>query len=193
MRVHSKFVMCVFAVVVSGDWNRVQAGAESHFAEAIRRDFNGKSVALSLTGAAYREKFLLTIYAIGSYVAKDVEVKTAEQLAAADCHKCLQLQLQRDVSGKDMATNVRNSIQANYPTQFDDELRVLTNYMNANPVRRGDHVWLTHTPGVGFSCTITGKAPIAIKNPAFSRAVWDIYLGRRNLGAGIKSGLVGRL
>ena len=28
---------------------------------------------------------------------------------------------------------------------------------------------------------------------AFSRAVWDIYLGRNNLGEGIKKGLVSRV
>jgi hypothetical protein len=29
-------------------------------------------------------------------------------------------------------------------------------------------------------------------DPAFARAVWDIYLGRNNVGDAVKSGLVSR-
>ena len=65
--------------------------------------------------------------------------------------------------------------------------------MQPETVAKGDHIYLSHVPGVGLHCRIIGKAEFVIKNPQFSRAVWDIYLGKNNLNEAIKKGLVSRL
>ena len=56
--------------------------------------------------------------------------------------------------------------------------------------KENDRVWLTNVPGVGLCIKLEGKTEILIQNPQFSRAFWDIYLGRNNLGEDIKKGLV---
>jgi hypothetical protein len=38
-----------------------------------------------------------------------------------------------------------------------------------------------------------GKKDVFIANPAFSKAVWDIYFGKNNVGEDVKRGLVSRL
>ena len=54
-------------------------------------------------------------------------------------------------------------------------------------------IWLTHVPKVGLRCRINDRKPLLIKNVAFAHAVWDIYLGKKNVGERIKTGLTARL
>ena len=169
-------------------------GSDIEFDAMIHKRIGGKSITLALTGTALREKFFFNVYAIGSYVQKGTKVKTPEGLAAVDVHKRLHLILERDVSSADMAAAIKASITANYPEpQFATERRVLEQYIAANPVKRGEHVWLTHVPGVGLSWKIADKKEILIKNPKFSKAVWDIYFGPKNIGVAIKRNLSSRL
>ena len=53
------------------------------------------------------------------------------------------------------------------------------------PVVVGDPGWLR--------CQVTGAADLMVENPTFARAVWEIYLGRNNLGEPIKAALASRL
>ena len=52
---------------------------------------------------------------------------------------------------------------------------------------------LTSIPRKGLRCEVVGKTNVSIENPVFARAIWDIYLGRQNLGESIKAGLISRL
>jgi hypothetical protein len=154
----------------------------------------GREVKLVLTGCAVRQKLLVNVYSIGSYVAGDAGVKSAEQLASADCLKRLHLIMERTVDGKDMAEAFRAAIRMNYPEpQFTDEVNKLVQFMRNDSARKYDHIALTHIPGIGLHCVWAGKADFLIKNTAFSKAVWDIYLGKKNLGESIKQGLTSRL
>jgi hypothetical protein len=65
--------------------------------------------------------------------------------------------------------------------------------MRAIDFKKGDHIYLTHRPGVGLHCNVINKGEFTIENAEFSRAVWDIYLGKNNVGEGIKKGLTSRL
>jgi hypothetical protein len=150
-------------------------------------------VKLALTGAAVRTKYFVNVYTVGSYAQQGVAVRTAEELAAKDCPKLLLLIMERDVKGADMAEATEKAIRANYPApQFADEVKVMRESFARQDIRRSDRVWLTHVPGAGLRVTLEGKADVLIRNPQFSRAVWDIYLGKNNLGEDIKRGLVSR-
>ena len=159
----------------------------------IESNIGDQPVKLTLTGAAVRSKYFLTVYTVGSYVQEGVAVRTPEALSAADCPKQLLLILARDVAGADMAAATEQAIRANYPApQFTAEVKALREHFTRHDVKTADRVWLTHVPGVGLRITVEGKAEAVIRNPQFSRAVWDIYLGRHNLGDAIKKGLVSR-
>lgn len=170
------------------------SGSNVKYPATIDNKVGDKQVQLVLTGTALRKKFVFSVYAIGSYIAEGVSVSDADELAAKDCAKQLHLVMERDVGGREMAEAFKSAIRNNYDApDFDDELATLLDTMKAVEVTKGDHVWLTHIPGVGFHCELVGKTEVTIKNVAFARAVWEIYLGKNNLGEAIKKGLVSRL
>lgn len=160
---------------------------------AFEYRIGGQPVRMALTGAAARTKYFLTIYTVGSYVQQGTAVRAPEDLAAADGPKQLLLIMSRAVRGADMAAATEQAIRANYPApQFTDEVALLREHFARADIQAGARVWLTHVPGVGLSVQQEGAAEVVIRNPRFSRAVWDIYVGPNNLGADIKNGLISR-
>jgi hypothetical protein len=169
-------------------------GSGTRFTTTMEATVGDKPVRLLLTGTALRQKVFVNVYALGSYVQEGVAVRTAERLAEVDCVKRLHLVMERDVDGKDMAAAFQAAVRANHPEPaFAAEVEQLTRLLQGDAARKGDHIFLTHLPGTGLHVSMAGKADFTIRNPAFSRAVWDIYLGRNNLGEGIKKGLVSRV
>jgi hypothetical protein len=169
-------------------------GSSTRFTTTMEATAGGKPVRLLLTGTALRQKVFVNVYALGSYVQEGVAVRTPEQLAEVDCVKRLHLVMERDVDGKDMAAAFQSAVRANHPAPaFDAEVEQLTRLLQGEAARKGEHIFLTHLPNVGLHVSRPGKADLTIRNPAFSRAVWDVYLGRNNLGEGIKRGLVSRV
>jgi hypothetical protein len=169
-------------------------GSSTQFTTTMDWTLNDKPIKLVLTGTALREKYLLNVYALASYIQEGTNIKSAEELAAADAPKQLHLVMERTVSGKDMAEAFVTAIRANYPAPaFTDEVNLLVEKLRGDEARKGDHIYLTHLPGVGLEVKAAGRTEFLIKNAEFHRAVWDIYLGRNNLGDGIKKGLASRL
>jgi Chalcone isomerase-like len=179
--------------LVAADMVRVP-GSSTSYPSTTEVNVAGKSVKLALTGTALRTKLIVNVYAIGSYVQEGVKVRTAEELAAVDCPKQLHLVMERTVDGKDMAEAFRSAIRMNYSEPaFNDEIQVLTQYLQSTKLQKGEQIYLTHVPGVGLDCNLAGKTHLTIKSQHFSQAVWEIYLGKRNLGESIKRGLTSRL
>lgn len=169
-------------------------GGCTRYPVEFETSIGGKAVKMTLTGTAMRTKLIVNVYAIGSYVVKGSSIKTAEELINADVAKRLHLVMERSIDGKDLAEAFRAAIRMNYsePT-FNDEVAAMTQYMRSSTARTGDHIYLTHVPGIGLRIDVAGKADFLIKNVAFSKAVWEIYLGKKNLGDSIKKGLTSRL
>ena len=168
-------------------------GSSTQFPTAKDATIDGKPVSLVLTGCALRQKYFFNVYSVASYVQDGVKVRSPEELAAADCPKRLELVMERTVEGKEMAEAFRAAIRQNYPSPaFDREVGDLVQFLQGQTAQKGDHIVLTHVPGVGLDCDLGGRAAATIKNAQFSRAVWDIYLGQNNLGEDIKKGLVSR-
>lgn len=169
------------------------SGSAFEFPVARDAKVGEKSYSLKLTGAAMRKRAIIKVYAIGSYVDKDFSGRTAEDLAGADVIKQLHLVMERDVDGKDMAKAFQDAVGNNYPNQFAEEIKKLVAIMDAHDAAKGDHVWITHIPGFGIHVNLVGKKSEFISGVKFSRAVWDIYLGPRNVGESVKKGLTSRL
>jgi hypothetical protein len=169
-------------------------GSDVKYDSTILCRIGDKDLSLVLTGTALRKKLFVNVYAIGSYLEQGVRVQSAEELAAKDAAKQLHLVMERNVSGDDMAKAFKEALRLNYPgKEFEGELAGFASFLQENPAKKGDLIVLTHAPGTGFRCTIAEKVECQINNPAFSRAIWEIYLGKNNLGESIKRGLVGRL
>jgi hypothetical protein len=186
-------VVCAAGLAIAADSASVP-GSNARFATAIDVQAAGKSVRLNLTGTALRKKAIFSVYAVASYLQEGITAKTADQLAAADTVKLLHLIMERDVSGKDMAEALRAGVRLNYPADtFPAELSKVSQFFESTGLAKGDQILLTAVPRVGLRCQIAGKADVMIESPKFARAVWDIYLGRQNLGDSIKAGLTSRL
>jgi hypothetical protein len=169
-------------------------GSGAQYQSTVECSVAARPVKMVLTGVALRQKLFVNVYAIGSYVQEGVRVRSAEELAAVNCPKRLHLIMERAVDGKDLAEAFRAAIRMNYPEPaFAREITTLTQFLRSTAAQKGDHILLTHVPGVGLQCSLAGKADFLIKNPQFAKAVWDIYLGKNNLGEAIKKGLVSRL
>ena len=169
-------------------------GSSVQYVSVMETTAGGKTLKLDLTGTAMRTRLILNVYAIGSYVQENHKGKTAEDVVAADCVKRLHLVMERTVDGKDLGEAFRAAIRLNHPEpEFSEEVNTLAQYMRSTSLRKGEHLYLTHVPGIGLHCSVAGKADFLIRNPKFSMAVWEIYLGKKNLGEHIKQGLVSRL
>ncbi len=169
-------------------------GSSTQFTTTMDWTVNDKPVKMVLTGTALRQKLFVNVYAVASYVQEGAGVKTAEELAAIDCPKQLHLVMERTVAGPDMAEAFRSNIRQNHPApEFADEIRTLVDKLESWTAVRGDHIYLTHLPGVGLQIKVAGREEFIIRNPAFTRAVWDIYFGKYPVGEGIKKGLTSRL
>jgi hypothetical protein len=189
---------CLLAVVAAGSAWAVGfvgvPGSSAQYPTEITVDHGGKQVKMNLTGTAMRTKIILNVYAIGSYLQDGVKVKSAEGLAAADCLKRLHLVVERNIDGPALAEAFRSAIRLNHPEpEFKDEVGALVQFMRSTSVRKGEEILLTHVPGVGVHCSVAGKADFLVRNVAFARAMWEIYVGKNNLGDAIKKGLTSRL
>lgn len=170
------------------------SGSSVQYASRVETRVGDKAAKMRLTGTAMRTKLILNVYAIGSYVEEGFTVRSAEELAGANCVKRLHLVMERTVDGPTLAESFRSAVRMNYaaPT-FATEIASLVDYMKTTSARKGEHIVLTHVPGVGLHIAVSGKADFYIRNERFSQAVWEIYLGKNNLGSHIKKGLTDRL
>jgi hypothetical protein len=194
----SKVLSLAFLVVLGASLSAAEMvgveGSSTQYPATIESPINNKAVRMQLTGTALRTKYLFSVYSLASYVQEGHAIHTAEDLAGADVPKQLHLVMERDVDGKTMASSFREALRLNYAAPaFNAELDRLADAVADTPLKKGDHVWLSHVPGLGFHARLAGKKEILIPNPQFSRAIWEIYLGKRNLGEGIKQGLLSRL
>jgi hypothetical protein len=169
-------------------------GSDTSYETQIEPTVGGKAVKMNLTGAALRKRLVFKVYTIGSYVECGNGARSAEDLASADVPKQLHLVMERDVGGAELADAVEKAIhKGRGDDAFRDELKSLHETMKALELKKGDHVRLTNVPKKGIACDVAGKKQLVIENPDFSRAVWEIYLGKKNIDDDIKKALVSRL
>ena len=155
---------------------------------------NAKSNKMALTGVAMRSKFLVNVYAIASYVQEGIKPKSSDELINADIYKQLNLVMERQVDGREMAASFKASVLLNHKEEeFPEELTLLDNLFKEIKVVKGDQVKLTHLPGVGIHCQVVDKIEVTIKSVAISKAIWEIYYGKNNLGESIKKSLLSKL
>lgn len=167
---------------------------DPRFPEAISAAIGGRTVRLALTGTALRTKYRFRVYAVASYAPEGLAIPGPEALAALDAPKLLHLIFERDVDGPAMAGAFRESIGRGHPAPaFAAEMAALERHFVANPVVAGDHVRLTHVPGVGLGVQVNARPVMVIRGVGFARAAWGTYLGPEHLGAAIKAGLTSRL
>lgn len=192
----SALVMTTLTAVLCADLVKVP-GSNVKYLDYFNVPVAGKTVKMKLTGTALRTKnygLTFNVYTIGSYIKDGVRVRSATELANIDCPKRLHLVMERTIEGKELADAFEKAIRLNFAApKFNAEIDRLSKFLRSLTARKGEHILLTHNPGIGLQCNVAGKVDFLIKNAEFSKAVWHIYLGQNNLGENIKRGLVSRL
>jgi len=168
-------------------------GTKVEYPVTITESVGDKPISMRLTGAGLCTKAIFSVYAVASYVADAATVKSPAELAAADVPKRLHLVMEREVAGKDMSENIRAGIAGNHPGEFAEELKALDDYCKKLTLKKGQHIRLTHTPGVGLTALIGQDQALEIPNVKFAVAIWEIYFGKKPLNDKLKKQLASRM
>lgn len=170
-------------------------GSKKTFPSELQHQHDKKEIPLRCTGVALREKVWFNVYVIASYVQQDATPKDAAALAKADVWKVLHLQLERNVDGDDMSEAFVEAIRSNYPkeSQFKAEIDQMNKLFADQECKENQSIHFVWQPKVGVSVLLPGCKPLLIKSVGFAQAIWEIYLGKKNVGKDIKSGLIKRL
>lgn len=133
------------------------AGSDVRFPTRMEVTVNYRPVRLVLTGTAMRTAHGLPVYAVASYVREGTPAKTAEQIAAADVVKVMQMVLERPLDGPTMFEGMRTGIRLNHSADaFAAELGQLERTLRSRDLAKGQHVRLTWLPRVGLRCEAAG-------------------------------------
>src|SRR5438128_4926190 len=150
-----------------------------------------RQVKMMLTGSAIRTKSIFKIYAIDSYVEQGLKVRSAQDMIAVDQPKQLHLVMLRSVAGPDMAEAFTTMLRSNHPEPaFNDEVKTVGGLLRGRTAHKGDEIWFTHVPKIGFQCRASGGMMHLVRNVEFSKAVWENYFGKHNVGEQVKQGLL---
>jgi hypothetical protein len=168
-------------------------GSSASYPQSATVAVGDRTVKLNLTGVGLRKR-LVTVYAIASYVQEGVAVKTADDVVKADAIRLLHLVMERNVDPDDFIAAFRGAVAKSYPEdKFAAEFKQLTDAVGNKAASKGDNVYLVSVPDVGVRIRLADKVDVTIKNPAFARALWEVYLGENPIDEGMKNGLVGML
>ena len=149
---------------------------------------------MMLTGSAVRTRSIFKIYAVESYVELGLKVRTPQDMIALDRPKQLHILMLRNVAGPDMAEAFTAMLRSNHPEPaFDEEVKTVANILRGRTAHKDDEIWFTHIPKVGFQCRDAAGAVHLVRNVDFSRAVWENYFGKNNVGENVKRALLSRL
>ena len=107
------------------------SGSGVRFSTITEYIANSKSNKMALTGVAMRSKFLVNVYAIASYVQEGTKPKSPDEIINADIYKQLNLVMERQVDGREMASSFKASVLLNHKEEeFPEELTLLYNLFN---------------------------------------------------------------
>ena len=168
-------------------------GSSAKYPQSATVAVGDKTVKLNLTGVGLRKR-IVTVYAIGSYVQEGVAVRSEDDVVKADAVRLLHIVMEREVGPEDFIGAFRLAVGKTYPDEkFAAEFKQLTDAVGNKAASKGDHVFLVSIPGVGVRIRLADKVDVTIKNPAFARALWEIYLGENPIDETLKKDLVGMM
>ena len=187
----ARSAVVVLAVLSCGQATTCAQKGTDPYPHRKESDIGGQKVKLIKTGQAIRKKTIFNVYSIACYVPEGEKLRTAKEMIDADCPKVLHLVMLRQVSGKSMSESLVSTFRANHPAPaFDKEIQALREKMILGDANLGDHFLITHIPKVGLRFQQVGGEDIVIRDVAFSKAMWENYFGKHNVGEEVKNGLL---
>lgn len=165
-------------------------GTNATFPTTVQVD----GVTLRATGTAIRTRLVFQVYAMASYVESTAVIANADELCKAEKVKQLRLHILRPLSAETALQGIRDGVALNHPGDaFAAPFAAMKEYLGGAEVATGDTLTITYLPGTGARIALNDRAPLAVADPAFGQALWQIYFGPKNLAEPMKTALVSRL
>ncbi len=146
---------------------------------------------LVLNGLGLRTEFMVKVYVGGLYL--EHKSTDAGGIIKADAPKRIVMQFLHDASKKQMTDAFDQSFKDNAP---DAETTIKTDtdrFLAAvEPVKVGEQMVFTYVPGTGTTVAINGADKLTIAGPAFSQAIFSVWLGPKPPTASLKKGMLGQ-
>jgi hypothetical protein len=145
---------------------------------------------LVLNGLGLRTEFMVKVYVGGLYL--EHKSTDAGGIIKADAPKRIVMQFLHDASKKQMTDAFDQSFKDNAPdaetTIKSDTDRFLA---AVEPVKVGEQMVFTYLPGTGTTIAINGNDKLTIAGPAFSQAIFSVWLGPKPPTSSLKKGMLG--
>ena len=145
---------------------------------------------LVLNGLGLRTEFMVKVYVGGLYL--EHKSTDAGGIIKADAPKRIVMQFLHDASKKQMTDAFDQSFKDNAP---DAETTIKTDtdrFLAAvEPVKVGEQMVFTYLPGTGTTIAINGNDKLTIAGPAFSQAIFSVWLGPKPPTSSLKKGMLG--
>jgi hypothetical protein len=145
---------------------------------------------LVLNGLGLRTEFMVKVYVGGLYL--EHKSTDAGGIIKADAPKRIVMQFLHDASKKQMTDAFDQSFKDNAPdaetTIKSDTDRFLA---AVEPVKVGEQMVFTYVPGTGTTIAINGNDKLTIAGPAFSQAIFSVWLGPKPPTSSLKKGMLG--
>jgi Chalcone isomerase-like len=146
---------------------------------------------LVLNGLGLRTEFMVKVYVGGLYL--EHKSTDAGGIIKADAPKRIVMQFLHDASKKQMTDAFDQSFKDNAP---DAETTIKTDTDRflavVEPVKVGEQMVFTYLPGTGTTIAINGNDKLTIAGPAFSQAIFSVWLGPKPPTANLKKGMLGQ-
>jgi Chalcone isomerase-like len=146
---------------------------------------------LILNGLGLRTEFMVKVYVGGLYL--EHKSTDAGGIIKADAPKRIVMQFLHDASKKQMTDAFDQSFKDNAPGAETTIKTDTDKFLAAvEPVKVGEQMVFTYLPGTGTTIAINGNDKLTIVGPAFSQAIFSVWLGPKPPTANLKKGMLGQ-
>jgi hypothetical protein len=152
-------------------------------------DVGGRT--LLLNGLGLRSEFMVKIYVAGLYL--EQKSSDSDAIIKTSTSKRIVMQFIHGVSKDQLVDSFAESLTNNSPDATNN-LKADTDLLLGalESVKSGDQMVFTFLPDAGTTFTLNGHVKLTIADPAFSTAVFSVWLGPRPPTALVKKGLLGQ-
>lgn len=158
----------------------------------VAETLQANDITLTLNGAGLREKWVFDVYVGGLYLQSPNN--NADEIINADEAMAVQLEMLRDVDGKDMADAIFDG--------FDAALQGDTSALNSkidvflkvfgSEAAKGNVYTMVYSPEDGVNISINGKYHNTVTGMEFKKALFAIWLGDKPAQDSLKNGMLGK-
>jgi hypothetical protein len=152
---------------------------------------SGKQCALQ--GIGIRKKLIINVYLGGLYLERKArsegDIITSDQVKRVHLH-FLYSEVGADQLNEAWREGFENNAKSLMPSIRSEIARFIACF--DGPIRKGETMTFTYTPGTGTVVNIKGRVRDTIPGDAFMRALFSVWFGPKPPSGGLKEGMMGR-